>query len=285
MKKTTAFVNAFAIIMTLLAACKKADVQQTTPPTTVPLLATFIVLDTTQTAPNDTLEIYENTYDNMHRLSDDSAYSNNRADVEVSTLSYIGSDTLFYREDDAFWNLSTLSERDASYKSYDVYGRLTKDSIIRTYLAPSSPTDVETRNFLFNGSAVIYSDTDYTASTAGTIDTFVQTINNGNIAQELNQTFNYYYTLDTHPNPLFKNKFGVSPIIDAQGGSYGYAYTEAVQKNNYLQTRAIDSSGNVFIDYHYQYTYLPNGYPSTIIKYDYSSGTPVFLFKGIYIYQ
>jgi hypothetical protein len=293
MKKNILAVVALFSMSIFITSCKKDTPSNTNnnPSSGFPRLAKYIELDTTQSAPYDTASIFYFTYDNSGRLTGGlQVYFgsvHDSVEVDLSQNFYQGADTLPYKSYGLDRDLTTPAiDYDTALVYYDANGRSIRDSIRETYIDESSSTTtnyISSDRWAFSGSQVSWLNYNYIPySSYPNTDTVTQIISNGNIITQNDIAWgggqNYTFSFDTHPNPFYYMGAGVTAI-------YNIAHDESVmndpQKNNY--TRLQESNSGT--DFRNTYTYLSNGWPSTVVFYDWSTGSGIFQYKGIYIYK
>jgi len=267
------------------------------------LLSEFIELDTTQLAPYDTLDVKRFQYDDLNRgaISTDFQYINGVPDIHNSytfTYHYSGTNTTPDKVIDSYQDVTTLV--DTNYFSFS--NAFSKDSVIETSITNgvTQVDGISVDETSANGSFVFERQAIYNASgnslTGLELDTVSQTKIDGNVVSQTAITFpdsasfgnfgrNATFSFDNHPNPFGgsgNNTINTAHIYDIEADGID----EAPQKNNYVDINE-PASNSYESTFHkkYQYTYNANGYPATVVVYDWSSGSPVFSFKGIYIYR
>jgi hypothetical protein len=277
----------FAAVLISIISCKKTNKGSQTSGVH---LSKLIRLDTTQQAPNDTLEINTYTYDNSGRWiseedlpAGDNGYADiaDGADRTINTNSYAGNSIVPNLIVTSEYSGGTLFDTYYDYNvSFSSTGLLLKDSDVVT--APGFPSDATIYEYSYNGSTVIESQIDLSNSSSTETDTATQTKVNGNIVSQVDYvgssdngdgTFTASY--DTNPNPFPDASTSIYPTVDDDNLDFG-------QKNNL--TEITGQSEGTPVHTKYTYTYNANGYPATVVVYDWSSGSPVFVYKGIYVY-
>ena len=298
----------------LLYGCTKShsleDLGNGKSPSEKTALSKFILIDTSRTAPNDTVEIIYFKYDDQSRIvaMNDINYNwtghpdtttFNSQYWEESTYYYKGADTLPYMR--LIKNVDNLGltriMTDTSYRDYDAKGRLVKDSsinfsiisggIYKTYrdmvVKYSYPYPLLVRTIKLFSSP-------YTTHT----DSLQQTIVDGNVVYQKDPrpvSTKYtlwptcHFTFDSHPNPMYRNGFCVEPAYSFYN-FFGIGIKYENQKNNYLMVskHLPVPTGSSDFEFLYDYTYRSDGYPATVfLTLKDGSGSP-FGFKGIYIY-
>jgi hypothetical protein len=284
MRKSLFIPISIVLAVASITSCKKAATSTNHSGNTPTLfLSKFIKIDTTQSAPGDTSEIIEYSYDSQNRLSYVSDVSfmggHDTLAIQTTSLYYNGNDTLFYKEANTYYSSFLLTNRtDTVYLAYNSLATLLSDSIRETNNSPI--VNIERNQYSYINGVVIGNETGYSPGTYLYTDTATQIIANGDITYQIDTHNNSnFYTLDTHPNPFYTERFWIPVTNDIEAGFISQP------KHNY--TEIIESFNNTIV-HHYNrlYTYLPNGYPSSFIEYSSNaSGTPFFNGKGIFIYQ
>jgi hypothetical protein len=274
----------FAVLMISIVGCKKTSNSNNSDPAV--LLSKFVELDTTQAAPNDTLEVDIYKYDNIHRWVFENDIDFNDGFPGIRDSAYEYTNTNFYAGTATvpYLNISTESQSevlqttDNDYLlSFSPQGLLLKDSVVET--SPSYPLTTTIYNNTYSGSEFTQVSLNLSNPNNPSYDTSKQTKLNNNIITQVNQRSdddNFTASYDTHPSP-----FPDSYLVYLT--SFAWIGTDNVdfgQKNNLTQIQGLILG----LHYQYQYTYNANGYPATVIEYDLSSGSPVFVYKGIYVY-
>ena len=272
----------FAVVLISVASCKKTNSGLQTSGIH---LSKFVEIDTTLSAPGDTLERDTYGYDNLNRwtfesdLSFDTNFPGIAAEGSGLTYAYYytGSNTLPYLNVVNEYDHSILLDSNADYLlSYSLSGLL-KDSDVTIETGYANIADITT--YQYNGSTII--ETGVTDPPGGSsFDTVMQTKANADVVSQVDndsyQGTNFTASYDTHPDPF----------PDAQIPGFLIVYGDNIdfeQKNNLTEIIGVDDENNP-VHTKYQYTYNANGYPATVIAYDWSSGSPVFVYKGIYVY-
>lgn len=287
----------FALFLISLAACQKeiTAVDDITPPAlpaaSAVLLKKYIRIDTTLTAPNDTIFTATYSYDNLKRCTRIfyKYFSHPEAIYEgtvAERLFYNGADTnISFRT--MIKNVSGVLDSTSEYFTYQ-NNRVVKDSIGRPHIS----------SFHYRYAGNVVHSVSYFQTNTDSTDYGIHHLQklNGNIISERDTSYfvqgpwpysnpgaaavNARY--DDHPNPLFKLSppwpvlFQVEHYL--QDGEFSMQ-----QKNNKLRTyEEFDAWGpGESEEYIFQYTYLPNGYPSVArIHYVTNGG----YWKGIYQY-
>ena len=297
MKKYSQSLLLLIVVAISITSCKKSNSNSPAAGSGT-LLSEYILLDTTQALGKDTLSITYLTYDNLKRLNTVSYifftnYVRDAGSYSTRIFFYNGTDTLYDKQIAAVLEAGPSPEahNDTDYISYDSQGRIIKDIDNGSFpLAGTAYTKEEDYSYI--GSTVINNQIDPIDGNAQ--DTVTQTVSNGNVVSQVD-TYNNTCTisLDSHPNPFFKNGCSVTPIYAMYFDYYDAdGIDDDVQKNNCTIFSVDDLTGNVNHVIN-QFTYNANGYPASVIQYNTfqtyqaagPTGTLEFNFKGIYIYQ
>ncbi|MBL0146866.1 MAG: hypothetical protein IPP48_15245 [Chitinophagaceae bacterium] len=298
MKKISVY---FTVLAILAFSCQKEISTENGPtPAPVPLLTQaillkkFIVLDTTQLRPLDTLFIYDYAYDNLNRCTLIKINDFKSARIGFTYNYYNGSDTLITRR-------RVINQVDFDsvheYITYTPAGNMLKDSIIEF---SSFGNGNLTYNYQINGSKINTVITGFSQPfLLGTYNILKD--NSGNIISEIDSSFFYIagsgysfhgtsnnvITYDNKPCPFLKLYPQRPVVLDFEhfsGDELGSIYVNIPQKNNplsYVRTVTPITSGLAEFDNLYQYTYYSNGYPQTVSLKDFLFGDN---YKGIFIY-
>ncbi|HTB99138.1 MAG TPA: hypothetical protein VK705_00505 [Ferruginibacter sp.] len=283
MKKLLQLFLFLFILLIGIASCKKTN--NSSPGSNTIHLKEFLQLDTTKQAPYDTMEIDTYGYDNLNRPTT-SASITFSPDFPGIADSGTSSNSIFY------YTGSSTTLGFGITNDYDRFGSGGNDTdYTLAYSGISKDSDISdgnpaivTEDFV-SGATVIEKTTDYSYSPAQlSYDTVTQTIVNGNVVAQVddqiyNQT-NFTVSLDTHPNPFYFGNGSQNEGVLSTGDNN--IMEEPQQKNNNTELYSTTPGGPMHLKY--QYTYNANGYPATVIEYDLSSGSPVFVYKGIYVY-
>jgi hypothetical protein len=281
MKKIFALLFVSSVILLTITSCKKSNSGSSV--NNGPHLSKFIEINTTLGAPDDTLEIDTYTYDNSGRWiteedrpAGDNGYADiaDGADKAMLTNSYSGNNQEPNLTVTSEYNQGTLLDTYYDYNtSFSQTGLLLSDSDVA--VIPGSPDDVAVYTYSYNGSVVIESATDLSVDPPTQYDTSAQTKVNGNIVSQVSTPYSgdsFTASYDTNPDPFPDATVIFFPSVNIDNIDFG-------QKNNITEITAAD------VHTKYTYTYNTNGYPATVMSYDWSSGSPVFVYKGIYVYQ
>jgi len=294
-----------AVILMSITSCKKSDSNPSNSSTGT-LLSEFVELDTTKAVGSDTLTVTYYTYDNLKRLSTVSYiffdnYVRDVASYNTYDLSYNGTDTLFDKSIHKLLEAGVQYDgiTDTEYVSYNSDGKEIKDSVSGLnfgYQVPNGTPFITVSNFSYNGGMVTNQQTDL-GNPVSSYDTVLQTTANGNIVSQIDNNLGdssvCTISLDTHPNPFFKNGVNVTPIFGLYEDIDVDGMQDGAQKNNCLDFKKVDVTTVDALHVQNQFTYKSNGYPASVIEYNtqnflsgyVGSNTPAFNFKGIYIYQ
>lgn len=278
------------------------------------LVKKFVLLDTTRTAPNDTLRVIYFTYDNSDRLTKVSTiYYNwtgapdttsfNQPYWSTRSFYYNGTDTMPFKTINArrsnvgfAWII-----KDTSYRKYDAASRLISDS---SYTYGYISGNINPGSFGSNFMSYTYGAQYvvrklYTITHNGApleVDSVLQSAANGNVYYQKDPrpvSPNFGYTLhptcnfifDNHPNPMNKNGAFTEPIYNSYN-DFGIGVNFENQKNNYTSVKKSVPipSGSNDIEFTYKYTYLSDGYPASVSITNHFQGGAFITFKGVYIY-
>ncbi|HTB99137.1 MAG TPA: hypothetical protein VK705_00500 [Ferruginibacter sp.] len=294
MKKPISLFILSAIVVITIVSCKKTN-NGSSANNGVHLLK-YIQLDTTQAAPYDTMEVDTYKYDNLNRflICTEISYGNDTPGLPDSGIgstgeSYIGNSTVPYmtfNDDDG--GQAGYNTDDTDYILSYTPGVMIKDSEINTSTTNgvSSSRFISVMEDILNGQTVIENTINYTPSFNSYSDTATQIFSNGDVISQTDNTVvgnqpysNWNMTFDTHPNPFYNNGLTDVGILELGDDSL---QLQPIQKNN--TTEIIRNSPSAPLHLKYEYTYNSNGYPATVVEYDWSSGSPVFVYKGIYVY-
>lgn len=275
MKKLISLFILFAIVLITIVSCKKTNSGSQTSRVH---LSKFVAIDTTLSAPNDTLEINSYTYDNSGRWIyevDVSPGTNGYADIvdsankSIVTYYYLGSATLPYMYGASEYSQGVFQDSTINYLLSYSGEEVLKDSDATT-----------TTQWQYNGSIV----TDiYTYLGSASYDTAIQTKVNGNIIEQINPSNygdgNFTASYDTHPDPFPTANFYITGFPSLPDNiDFG-------QNNNLTEISGVHIYNQQPVHTKFTYTYNVNGYPATVVAYDWTSGSPVFSYKGIFVYQ
>ncbi len=294
MKRVSILVPLIAFI---LFSCQKeislenpGTLPPTAPADSVLLLKKFIILDTTQAAPADTMFIYNYSYDNLKRCTQITVNDYQNNSIGYTYNYYNGSDTLI-----ASRRLINQVYADSlvQYFTYHSNGQMLSDSIL-TYnpsLVPSKYKYSIVGNTI--SSAISFSAQPFLLGKY-----IITTDSYGNVVQEKDSAFQYVagtysysnhsnvsMTYDNHPCPFFNNypkrltgmEYEMAAIDDVP-------FYQFLQKNNTKTRLAITlplTTGFGNWSDSYQYSYNSNNYPVTVIYKDLAFGE---IFKGMYYY-
>lgn len=282
----------------LFTACQKQlGIEGLTPAPPVKddstLLSVYIELDTTSSAPYDTLSKTFFYYDNAKRNTGiDLIYYINGAASNYqykSRFIYNGSDTMPAKKT---VNSLLLPDTDPNYYN-DVCnytysnGRLIYDSTVFTS-STSVPRLAFVNKYTYSAGR-IRNDISYYFFSTSAIDKSTEYIypevNNGNIVKQadttsLGLTREHSFEYDNHPNPFKQTQSKIA--IDNR---YPYYHMEtyntaSFSTNNLIEVKQLQG----YPDFHfkYQYIYKENGYPSSVYFVDVNY--PIYFAKGVFIY-
>jgi hypothetical protein len=303
--------TAIIIINTSCSKGKSDDINSSLSHDSV-LVSKFILLDSSFNSDNDTSEIIYYKYDVDKRLIESlDIYYNQTGHPDTTSFNKLYSikKNLYYDNTDTLpHEIITKEVRsagfivisiDTSYRSYDLTGRLIKDSV-HSYRSISG--GIDNGSYSSAVSQYIYKDlfvyikSVYNSSYT-TEDSIIQASANGNIIYQkdlrpvstsyvLAPTCNFIF--DTHPNPMYKNGLNAAPIY----GLYNYFGIGIIienQKNNYIsveKSTPLPSGGSNDVNFKYIYKYRTDGYPVEVVIEEYVPfyNTP-FRRRGLYIYN
>lgn len=293
MKRIVLYLSVLCIIS--IFACQKEFTIEEDP--TIPgvedsvvLLKKYIRLDTTLAAPNDTIFTAVYSYDNLNRCTliqykyFDHDYAPEFEGTGTEKRYYNGTDTnMLYR------TIETFNAVDpgitSEYFTYNTAGIVVKDSVVEDALTWA------TFSYRFDGNwvhsvakfATVPGDTTFYSKK-------LQQKTNGNIVLERDSLVSMEFTppekyltinvaqYDNHPNPLYRVSAPWPALWESEHILQGEFFDQ--QKNNWISLNTTYDWGDLD-EYNYQYSYLPNGYPSSVII----RFRPDNLYwKGIYVY-
>jgi len=314
MKKSFSLLLLLPVIVVSIVSCRKSNHSSNNSSGNGTLLSKYIELDTTLSAPYDTIRVITLQYDNAERLSsladvlyDNLGHPDNTEDgaeySNTTTLHYNGADTLTNEITQVLVTRNTTIdiEDDTDYLSYDINNRIIKDSAIDNDVSNVYSTTLAD-DYNYNGITITNKETIYTPSFSISYDTAMQTLSNVVVISQVDNTIpnspivevsvgsGCTFTFDTHPNPFYRNGFGQQPIF---GHGYNSLFVDGiingVQKNNYTSINEVDnndspSDSTNHNDGRLQYTYNSNGYPATVLVYPYNPDLDLF-HKAVFIYK
>lgn len=268
-------------------------------------LAAVYQIDTTLSAPFDTIARYIIGYDVQNRVTVitefDTKPNGDSSFYSVETFSYSGTDTLasqsteYYRE----FTSPIYTGNSHSYYAF-VNGRCTLDSTV-------SSTGYYLERFVYNGNTIQKNSTSLNNSTFSYgHSTIYQTLVNGNNAYQLDTSVSYFNinnpgsyhyqreeittTYTANPNPFFQVKKQVlRPYYYDDIG----ITSEAAPKNLIVQQNetmmiwngANPPAVNRQNQLNYTYTFRADGYPTELRYTVVSSGNPTAKGKMIFVYR
>lgn len=241
-------------------------------------LKRYIKLDTTLAAGNDTVFTMVYSYDAMGRCTSvihhyfehpATPIENNEEQIWLEKLYYNGTDTNFYEA--RYYDYLTNELFTIETFRFDVQGRVITDSIVE-YPLPDNPLVFRYR---YQGN-IVHSVLEDPLAPSDTFfySTHHQTLINGNIATEIDSVYDYYpgqpsslswlininASNDNHPNPVEKTSKPWPVIFEAEHVMMEDIFYHRTKNN--LLTYQEWRDGVAEENYSFQYTYLPNGYPS-----------------------
>ena len=292
------YITVFATLTLFFISCQKEiSVENGTNPTPTPsltdtiLLRKFIVLDTTQTAPNDTIYMYNYYYDNLKRCT---LIKFN--DYQNSSIGYTYN---YYSTTDTIISSRKLinqvySDSVIEYFTYTVNGQMLSDSVLEynssglhtTVYKYQSTNNTITSTITSNGQPLIIGKYLVTKDNSGnTISENDSSFKYISGAYMYSSNSNILNTYDTKSCPFYK----IYPkrVVDLDYELvavddipfYGF-----LQKNNTKtkkQTTLPTTSGLRDINVTFQYIYNSNNYPTSVLYKDLLFGDA---YKGVYYY-
>jgi hypothetical protein len=266
-------------------SCRKTKTSNN-PSTNVPLLTQYVLLDTTVTAPNDTLVLTKLVYDNSKRVIQMLHYEY-PSSVAVLTQSfsfyYNNADTTPYK----LVYYENIGGNSGSDTVYYFYAGATNTVIADSTVSPGSTT---TNKYAYSNNIVIRNQVIMDPGVSSYTDTFYQTKSNGNIISQVDTLYhnsqviiqNFSYQFDSHPNPLYKPYIPIT-VLEEDGLN-----ESPQQRNNYTSINEYSNDGGSSIDATNticSFTYGVNGYPVKAVEQDNSQNPPAYGANTIFIYQ
>lgn len=297
MKKSSIIFIALAFIA---ISCQKEispeNPTNTNPTNTTPtpgtnlLMKRFIALDTTLSAPNDTIIRYTFNYDNLKRCI--SVRGTDGVDSFVINNNYNGSDTLITKR-----KISDFSLGDSivQFFTYSPQGKILSDSVIE--YAASTTTFIHDYRNTTNQNGRINAKSNGVQFEYNNFSTLRD--NNSNLLNVkdslyvlfgsnylLTQTVNSNYTYDTKINPFYKTVPGflADVLLEGLTAFSFFPFQSLPQKNNALsETKVFNpfATGLENVNNTCQYTYNAQDYPTVVRIRDILNNK---YYKGIYIY-
>ena len=285
----------FLLIGVLISCQKEISIDNVTSPTLedTTRLKKFIILDTRQTSPNDTLFIYNYLYDNFRRCSKITVkdYQNNSLGYTYNY--YRGTDTLI-----TFRKLINQVYSDSVYEyfNYSNDGQMLLDSVLEFH---SGSAVTLTYKYAINNNSLTTSII-HSNGLPFLIGKYqINKDNSGNITTEKDSSFSYnsgsyfyknnsdlFSTYDIYQCPFYRIYPKRLTDLDYELITVDdiFPFSGFFQKNNIkTKTRTTLPSTSGLDNYNetYQYIYNVNNYPSTVIYKDLIFGD---VYKGIYYY-
>jgi len=290
------YITIFIALTVFIISCKKENTIDSetnpTPSDSTFLIKKFIVLDTTLSAPNDTIFRYTFFYDNLKRCS--SFIAGDGIDSFAIYNFFNGTDTLITKR--KFYDF-TSGDSTVDYLTYSPTGKILADSILEY------STTFGLTNFYLNyqnttnqnGTIIVKSDgTQFEYNIFSTLRDIngnllnvkdsLSVLNGSNYV--LTETANSNISYDNKINPLYKivPNFLVNVQIESSPIFTFFPFQSLPQKNNILtetkifnpQTQGLDNFNNSF-----QYVYNSNNYPILVRVRDLVNNK---YYKGIYVY-
>lgn len=235
------------------------------------LLSELVYLDTTRTAPNDTVDVTIYRYNSQKQVSYTEYYhfNNGVRDYALKTsFFYNGTDTAPYKKTAVSYsgNPPYISATEHSFYQYNAQGITIYDSIAITntssyfikdsfsLIAPDHIRRYTVDNY-FTPPGPYYTDYFYVFSGENIVTQVTRDTPSGHLPTHDSMVATY----DNHPNPIRKAENDHQLTI---GGSYGF---NAYQRNNFtaLYCRSTDPRNSNVTEYKagFTYEYNINGYP------------------------
>jgi hypothetical protein len=289
------YITIFIALTVFIISCQKENTIDSetnpTPSDSVFLIKKFIVLDTTLSAPNDTIFRYTFFYDNLKRCS--SLIAGDGIDSFAIYNFFNDNDSLITRR--KFYDF-TSGDSTVDYLTYSPTGKILADSILEYnnfgltnfYLNYQNTTNQ-------NGTIFVKSDgtqfeynifstlRDINGSLLNVKDS-LSVLNGTNYV--LTETANSNISYDNKINPFYKivPNFLVNVQIESSPIFTFFPFQSLPQENNILsetkifnpQTQGLDNFNNSF-----QYVYNSNNYPIFVRVRDLVNNK---YYKGIYVY-
>ena len=283
-------ITVFAFLTFIIISCKKNSVDNGITPTPL-LLKKFIILDSVQTAPSDTLYIYNYSYDNLNRCTQIRFNDFQNNSIGYTYNYYFGADTLISSR--RLIN-QVYSDSVIEYFTYTTNGQMLSDSVLKynssalhTFVykyqsTNNSITSVITSNGqpLIIGKYLVTKDisgnpiSEKDSSLRYYLGNYYYS-SSSNIFSTYDQTYCPFYKL--YPKRLVEVDYELFAVDDVP-------FYDFLQKNN-TKTKLITTlpitSGLRSANETFQYIYNPNNYPVSVIYKDLLFGD---IYKGIYSY-
>lgn len=287
------------IIATFIISCQKEVSEEVGNPPIDPvdsnsvLLKKYIRIDTTLSAPGDTIFTATYLYDAAKRCTTimykyfDHPFADEDEGTATETITYNGSDTLMSSRTIRVNNADGTTFTNSAFFTYDNIGRLVKDSMnydlsrtvfmhryegnivhsVSKFSNAPGDTVFYSRHHLqkVNGNIISEKDTAWDATTGWPYSEYTITAFTGQY--------------DNHPNPLFKMSAPWPVMFEAE--HYFQTEFSSQQKNNFTFNSISWGDSE---DFSYQYSYLANGYPSIARIHYVQVGTHDEYWKAIYQY-
>jgi hypothetical protein len=212
-------------------------------------LSRYVILDTTQVAPNDTLAVLEFQYDQLKRNIGiiGKEYIAGVADITLRyNFLYNGSDTLPHKWTSEEFSPGNPPDRDTSYCRFS-QGKLVYDSSIYRYQqsAPLISKNILVRNISYYSNRMVISSTNTTFYFAGQLSTdtttetfYFQTLN-GNVIKQIDTSLfstirEISFSYDAGANPFLRTQ---APLVLGEYPWYDIIISEVLNfgRNNFLE--------------------------------------------------
>lgn len=297
--KIKSYLQLFGLII-FIASCSKETTSPSPNPNPNPvvtqpplLLKKFIVIDPHIAPPNDTIEAYVYTFDNLDRCTMINYVRYPGMETDTTIQYYNGTDTNMNKRDIHYNGASTTDYQE--FFRYSSNGKMISDSTISIYAA--SPPSTTVYHYDIPNDSTVYTNVIPPAILYRHLNQHSKKDAAGNITFELDSVFAYNSstgtfpfsflkqvktTYDTNPNPFYR-------IYPKRPTQYDYNtladdipfFLFIPQKNNIL-SETDNNGGPVFNYLHsFVYSYNTNGSPATVI---FSNSTTGYALKGIFVY-
>ena len=294
-----------SLFLILISSCQK-EISSPTGSAPIPiitndsiLISKIIGLDTTKTAPLDTVYKLLFQYDNLKRISSSLTIDYNNTGIAVDTFCnnkyfYNGTDTLPFKVNAIIDDLHTYLDTDY-YQYSSPERRVIYDSSIQYDANPIyTYFTFQSYDFTYFTNQVSQTERDYPNGVYGSTQLFKIPVNkiSGNIVSQRDTTSGgdvevFNSTYDNKLNPLNRFNFG-APIIHFGSDFFTTDYLLIDQVNNITEineVRTIFITGNIYLDhYKFLYSYNTTGYPTEARILNIGSTSPRSFNKLKYFY-
>jgi hypothetical protein len=289
-----------ASIILFATSCKKDSAPDNNVPTTNDsiLLSKVVVLDTTKTAPLDTMDVSYYSYDNSKRVTVATLYGYDGTgtikSTEIYKYSYTGADTLPSKMLETYSDASEQINSTSFYAYYPGTRNVSWDStIFREINPPYTFEDTSVSRYIYTNDFVTITSEFYTSSgqQVNPPHNIYITKQNGNIVSQRDTISNaiaesYSCTYDTHKNPYYNVAWYNNLSIVSTYKTYpdGFGLNNNVTEINNTSKNLSNPTSIETTHYKYTYTYRADGYPVEIIMKDMGSTYPTTSNKIKYYY-